>query len=392
MRTGECLQIGGGNIGRALIGEVMHDAGMGITFADVNPELIDHFNREGGYPVRVVSMDGASEKFIDGVKAIDSRDEAAMIEKIVSADIITTAVGARILPLVAPTLAQGLVERLRRRPEDELHIAVIACENLENNTHTLREHILANLSDDDGKKVLGGVSFPNCAVDRIVPNAGSQGHPLAVVTEDYFQLAVDTSELKEPLPAIAGIRQTDDLEAVLTQKLYTLNGPHAAAAYWAHLRGLESIEEAMRDPDIEQLVQGMMGEVSRVIVQRFSSISAEDQAAFADKTMRRFRNPHLKDQPVRVGREPKRKLGPRDRLLGPALQALDDGDTPANLTMAMVAGFRFDNPADEQAAALHHEIGRYGIDAAVVATTGLSKAHPLVRHTAAAYRTVELVV
>ena len=53
MKTGEALQIGGGNIGRALVGEVMHDAGLHVTFADVNEQLITDFNNEGGYPVPV---------------------------------------------------------------------------------------------------------------------------------------------------------------------------------------------------------------------------------------------------------------------------------------------------------------------------------------------------
>lgn len=89
MQTGEALQIGGGNIGRALIGPVMQEAGLQVKFADVNEQLINHFNTEHGYPVRIVSAEGITEKYIEGVKAISSRDEVAMIDSIVSADIIT---------------------------------------------------------------------------------------------------------------------------------------------------------------------------------------------------------------------------------------------------------------------------------------------------------------
>ncbi len=41
MKTGEALQIGGGNIGRALVGEVMREAGLHVTFADVLANLPD---------------------------------------------------------------------------------------------------------------------------------------------------------------------------------------------------------------------------------------------------------------------------------------------------------------------------------------------------------------
>ena len=138
MKTGQVLQIGGGNIGRALVGEVMHEAGLHVTFADVNDQLIADFNHEGGYPVQVVSLDGSREDFVDDVDAVSSLDEAAMVSKIVSADVITTAVGAGVLPRVAPTLAVGLMERLKRRPADEMHVVVVACENVERNTETLR--------------------------------------------------------------------------------------------------------------------------------------------------------------------------------------------------------------------------------------------------------------
>lgn len=392
MNTGEALQIGGGNIGRALVGEVMHEAGLHVTFADVNQQLIDHINSEGGYPVQVVSLEGSREKYVDDVNAISSLDEDSMIDHIVRADIITTAVGANILPRVAPMLAKGLVARLTRRPDDDIHVAVIACENVEKNTETLKDHILAALPDDAWRaRVLGRISFPNCAVDRIVPNTKNDiGHPLGVITEDYYQLAVDRNALKADLPEISGIQLVDDLEAVLAQKLFTLNGAHAAAAYWGYIVGYESIDAAMADPNIDMLVRGLMAEVSSVIVRHYPSITPEQQQVFVDKTLRRFLNPYLKDDPRRVGREPKRKLSPRDRLLRPALLALEDGDTPANINMAIVGGMRFNNPDDPQAVELHNEILTNGIDSAIIAVTGLQRTHPLVRQTAASYRLTDL--
>lgn len=393
MKTGEALQIGGGNIGRALVGEVMHEAGLHVTFADVDEKLITDIQNERGYPVEIVSLDGARQEYVDDIEAISSLDETAMIDKIVHADIVTTAVGAGILPRVAPVLARGLVERYKQRPQDEMHVVVIACENLEKNTETLRDHILAALPDDKWREIiLEKVSFPNCAVDRIVPNTTSTvDHPLAVITEDYYQLAIDKNALRSDMPDIPGIELVDDLEATLAQKLFTLNGAHAAAAYWGYIQGYETINEAMTNPDIQALVSGLMNEVSEVIVRHYPSISAEQQQAFAEKTVRRFMNPHLKDEPKRVGRDPKRKLSTGDRLLRPALMAMQDGDTPANIHMAIVGGLRFDSPDDPQAVELRRDIEKVGVDATVVALTGLKKTHPLVQQAVAGYHFSELV-
>lgn len=391
MRTGEALQIGGGNIGRALVGEVMHEAGLHVTFADVNERLIKAFQNEGSYPLEIVSLDGSREEYIDDVTAVSSLDEAAMTAAIVDADIITTAVGAEVLPRLAPVLAIGLMERAKRRPDDEMHVVVVACENMERNTETLRDHILEALPDDEWRmKIQGKVSFPNCAVDRIVPNTESGSHPLAVTTEDYFQLAVDKTALKSEMPDIPGIQIVDDLDAVLAQKLFTLNGAHAAAAYWGYMKGHETIDSAMGDSDVKALVGGLMEEVSSVLVRHYPSITPEAQAAFAEKTQRRFMNPYLKDEPKRVGRDPQRKLAATDRLLRPALLAMEGGETPANLNAAIIGGFRFNNPEDPQAVAVHEKIEKFGIDAAVVAVTGLHASHPVVRQTVVGYRLAEL--
>lgn len=393
MRTGEAVHYGGGNIGRGFIGPVMDEAGLHITFIDNNQDLVATFNREGGYPIQEVSLEGSKEQYIEGVEAVSSLDEQATIDSIVKADIITTAVGAAVLPLIAPTLAKGLVERLKRRPSDEMHVMVVACENVEKNTETLRDHVVAALPDDESRaQVLAMVSFPNCAVDRIVPNTSSDiDHPLAVITEDYYQLAVDRGAIKSDIPDIPGIQLVDNLDAVLAQKLFTLNGAHAAAAYWGYLKGHETIADAMTDVHIQALVGGLMKEVGSVVVGHYPSISGEQQQAFADKTLRRFMNPYLRDEPRRVGRDPKRKLGARDRLLRPAVLAIEDGQTPANINMAIIGGFRFDSPDDPQAVAVHHEIEQVGLDAAVVAITGLQRTHPLVQQTVAGYHLAELV-
>ena len=51
---------------------------------------------------------------VDGYRAINSRtDEPAVVAAIADAEIVTTAVGARILPFVAPVLAKGLAARAR---------------------------------------------------------------------------------------------------------------------------------------------------------------------------------------------------------------------------------------------------------------------------------------
>ena len=103
-------------------------------------------------------------------------------------------------------------------------------------------------------------------------------------------------------------------------------------------------------------------------------------------------NPYLKDEPKRVGRDPKRKLGARDRLLRPALLAIGDGERHRLIsTWLSSAGSALTAPEDPQALEVHRDITVHGIDSAVVAVTGLQRSHPIVRQAIAGYQFAELV-
>ena len=122
------LHFGAGNIGRGFIGQLLHEAGYDICFADVNQTVIDDINNLGKYYIEIVG-DEPKRIEITNIEAVNSNDEAKVVEKIVNADIITTALGANILKYIAPVIAKGLLKRaqLNLKP-----INIIACENMIN--------------------------------------------------------------------------------------------------------------------------------------------------------------------------------------------------------------------------------------------------------------------
>ncbi len=269
-------------------------------------------------------------------------------------------------------------------------MAVIACENITDNTARLKEHVWAYLTPEQQARLEHAVSFPNCAVDRIVPTAGVSDEPLAVTVEDYYQLVVDAAALREPMPAIPGIELSHDLDAVLEQKLFTLNTIHALTAYYGHKAGYEYIHEAIADPTIRSLVEGTLAEIAPLITARHRSIGAEDQAAFAARTLDRFGNPYLRDTVGRVGRDPIRKLGPRDRLVRPALLTIEQGETPSHLAAGITAALKFRHPDDPQAAELERRIPAESVPGVLADVAGLPPDHPVAGMVKAAYELDEL--
>ena len=127
------VHFGAGNIGRGFVAQFLHESGYEVVFADVSEELIGALQARDSYRVIEVG-EGAVTKTVDGYRAINSKThEADVVAAIASAEIVTTAVGARILQFVAPVIAKGLAARA----DDAAPLIVIACENAINGTDLL---------------------------------------------------------------------------------------------------------------------------------------------------------------------------------------------------------------------------------------------------------------
>ena len=71
-------------------------------------------------------------------------------------------------------------------------------------------------------------------------------------------------------------------------------------------------------------------------------------------------------------REPKRKLAANDRLVKPALLALEVGVKPSYLAMAIAAGLLYDNAEDPQAVEVSQALQKSGVDAVLADVCDLS--------------------
>lgn len=368
------LVFGAGNIGRGFIGLLLANSGFEITFVDVDPAKVSAIQAERGYPVFVVSESGIQEEVVRNAAAILAANTDDIERAVVEADIVLTAVGKDALKYLAPALARGLARRMKERPRDEMHVAVVACENVQDNTKFLLDLVLQHVADEVTPRLTDTISFPNCVVDRIVPNTlpKASDSVLAVAVEEYFQLAIDGESLRGPFPDIAGIDISSNLSATLEQKLCTLNMAHAIVGYFGYLRGHQFVHEAVADGDISELLLGALSEVSATIAQRHACIPLGEQQEYAKKVVARFRNPHLRDEIVRVARQPRRKLGPEDRLIKPMILSAEQGSLPAFLAGGVTAALHYDYGADTEAQGLAASIRERGIERVLQEVSGIS--------------------
>ena len=80
-----------------------------------------------------------------------------------------------------------------------------------------------------------------------------------------------------------------------------------------------------------------------------------------------------------MGREPRRKLGHEDRLIGPAVAAMAAGLRPVALAEAAAAALSYGEPGDPQARDLRREIFLLGPEEVLATVSTLDKRDELTR-------------
>ncbi|WP_052226862.1 mannitol-1-phosphate 5-dehydrogenase [Microbacterium mangrovi] len=365
----KAVHFGIGNIGRGLIGLVLHRGGYEITFCDVSSALVDAMNAAGSYTVHEAGVGGAVS-VVTGFRALDSgMDPDTVAAEIATADVVTTAVGPTVLSRIAPLVVAGLRRRDPARPP----LQVMACENAIGATDLLKSEI-ARLAGGDATTFRA--VFANTAIDRLVPTQPSRDG-VDVTVEPFFEWAVERAPFGDDPPVLPGAHLVDDLAPFIQRKLYTVNTGHATAAYLGFRAGFETVPEALADPQIARVVATAMEETSAVLARRHG-LDAVELAEYRTTALRRLADPAIPaDTVARVGRQPMRKLSRHERFIGPAALAAEWGLPVEALLTGIGAALAFDVPADAQAVELRALLQTRDAGELTSILTGLDGSHPL---------------
>lgn len=366
------VHFGAGNIGRGFIGQLLNQAGYETTFVDIQDRIVEALKKQQHYDV--ILADESEEHFtVDKVTALHSEeDSAAVVESVVEADLVSTAVGPNVLPAIGELLAEGLAARARNGGPT---VNVIACENMVGGSEALRGYVMQHVDSGNAEAVEEIAGFPNAAVDRIVPEQSPEG--LDVTVEPFYEWVVDESQVKGQKPDVDGITYVSDLSPYIERKLFTVNTGHAAVAYLGYAHGLPTIAEAVGDDPVREKVSGVLDETGRLLVEKHG-FDEEEHARYKEKILSRFGNPYISDEVTRVARTPMRKLGREERLVSPALQLLERGHEPVCLAEVISAVLRYDDPRDKESVELQEMIRDRGERAALSRCAGLDEDHPLI--------------
>ena len=384
------IQFGAGNIGRGFIGAVLSEAGYHVVFADVNMEVIDRINKDGAYTVHIMDVESRDVR-ISNISGVDSGG-GEIVDEIVRAEIITTAVGLRILPFIAPAIAKGIAARRAAGVGEPLN--VIACENGIRATSQLREEVYKHLSAEEAAWCDAHVGFADCSVDRIVPPVRSE-NPIDVVVENFYEWNVEEKSFVGGAPHIEGMNLADNLLAYIERKLFTLNTGHAITAYLGRMKGLATIDESIADPAIFAIVKEAMQQSGQALVEKFG-FDRDAHFKYIDKIIGRiypifgailmfsalgvFIGLFVKGYPL---------LNLWDRLVKPMMTAREYGLPCDKLLLGIGAALHYNNPEDPQSVKMQELIAAKGLRQAVSEITSIPATDPVIEEIAAATAEVE---
>jgi mannitol-1-phosphate 5-dehydrogenase len=363
---------GAGATGRGHVGLLAWQAGLEVVFVDRKPELVEALRRAGGYTVRLLGH-RTQEVRVSGFRAYLHEEREAIAGEIAGAALVLTAVFDQNLPDVARTLA--LAAGRCRRAGRAAPLNAIACENMMDSSSALGRHVGALLGGEDTAWCGRLLGFPDCMISRVVPRP--EPDPLVIVAEDYNEWTARAEAFKGKKPAgLAALELVENQSARLERKLFIHNGGHAVCGYLGFHRGHRYVHEAVADPVVARHVLGALDELGEVVRTRHG-FSRESIEEYKQDLCRRGAVPEMRDEVLRVVRDPVRKLSGRERLVAPARLAVERGLPRRWIVRGIVAALRYRHRDDPPSLQLGGRLEREGLAAVLEEVCGLTPGSPL---------------
>ena len=167
--------------------------------------------------------------------------------------------------------------------------------------------------------------------------------PRAFLVESFNRILISRVRFDETFHrGIAVFEEKDDLLPFEEAKLYGHNATHALAGYIGALVGVQRVMDLREMPGIISFLRAAFIEDSgEALIRKHPGIDAlftrEGYCQYADDLLERMTNPFLMDTIERVTRDPERKLGWNDRLIGTMRVAVANGVQPRRYAFGVAA-------------------------------------------------------
>lgn len=160
------IMYGAGNIGRGFIGALFSEIGYEVVFVDINEGVIELINQKHEYTQEIIDFNKKHTNIIANVRAINAKDVNLLAKEMVNADLMATAVGARVLPQIAKNIAYGLEHRFKNNKRS---FNILICENLINADLIFKKEIKKYISNNNLALFTEKIGIVETCIGRMVP-------------------------------------------------------------------------------------------------------------------------------------------------------------------------------------------------------------------------------
>ncbi len=359
----KAVHFGAGSIGRGFLGQLYFESGFHTIFIDVADDIVSAINTLGEYPIAIISDDDTHRIPVRNISAVNGKNLEDAAQALARADIASTAVGLHALPHIVPIIARAVT--LRFAAPEATPLDILLCENLKDGEQYMRGLVKKQLAPEYHSCLDERVGFVEASIGRMVPVMTPEQQartPLLVCVEPYCDLPVDAAGFRGTIPEIVHLQPIQNFVAYVERKLYVHNLTHAATAYLGHLRGHEYICDAIRDETVLAAVEQAGLESCAALTAR-RGLDRQALEAHRVDLIQRYHNRGLADAIARVGRDPIRKLSPKDRLIGAATMCVEQQIKPEAIAVATAAAMLYHMRDDPTAQALQTLLRQGGPEA-----------------------------
>ena len=340
-----CVIFGAGKIARGFVGHLLYLSNIDFVFVEKVDALCDLINERGQYTVNILG-DPSKNTVVTGAKAFKFSQVDEICDAIVNADCIFDAVGGKNLPEIVPFLTKGIEKRASVNPKP---LNIITCENWKLPADVLKNGISESISDSCREFFESSVGITEAVIMRSAIESTPElleKDPLVVNAQDFWEFPFDASRLKAPMPEnMMCLKPIYEFTGFLERKFYTYNAANGTTSFVGALLGHKYIADAAHDERILKILDGVYTETATALSKKHN-FPFDEQWAFTRTSLRKLQDRNIVDYIERNARDPMRKLGPDDRLVGSARLCLEYGVKPEALAIAIACAIHYGEPTD----------------------------------------------
>ncbi len=340
-------------------------SGMRIILSDVDPVKVDQIRKNNNsYYINIAYFDRVSPVKVGPVEVynLDIPEERSETVKSISQanDIVTAVPDISVYQEgVSDLLREGLLLRRKNLP-----VVIYAAENRIKAAQTLREFAFPVDTPqfvqfcDTVIARMGGLHSDMHLIKKLGLTPITPESKQALLVENFDRIIIEKENLSKKYSfktAFSGFYPTGDIDLYEERKLFGHNAVHALLGFIGKLKGYKFMSQYNGDVDLGYIgVDALVEETGtwfrkKYKASREETVTEDGYKSWAIQLCKRIVSPFLYDLVDRIIRDPQRKLGWDDRLIGTIRNALSMGVVPRRYALGVAAALYRKNLTSSEA-------------------------------------------